>query len=144
MKTIFYTILFPLALLCCPLTVSAAQPDAVAQYEQHLSQSFAQLRSLESLLAGVQSAETAETAAPKLETLLADMARLEKEKANLPDLDGCSPAALRRLEKYSGKESFELATRLDAQLLRLHDADYYGCKALRRAVDRLSSGEFEG
>lgn len=135
--------LLSLALLCCPMTVSAAQPDAVAQYEQHLSQSFAQLRSLESLLAGVQSAAAAETAAPKMEALLTDMARLEKEKANLPDLDGCSPAALRRLEKYSGKESFELATRLDAQLLRLQDADFYGCKALRRAVDRFISGEFE-
>lgn len=144
MKTIFYTILFPLSLFCSPLTVSAAQPDAVAQYEQHLSQSFAQLRALESLLAGVQSAAAAETAAPKMEALLTDMARLEKEKANLPDLDGCSPAALRRLEKYSGKESFELATRLDAQLLRLQDADFYGCKALRRAVDRFISGEFEG
>lgn len=135
--------LLSLALFCCPMTAVAVQPDAVAQYEQHLSQQFAQLHQLEKILSAVNSAETAEAAAPKAEAILAEMARLEKEKANLPDLDGCSPAALRRLEKYSGKESFELATRLDAQLLRLHDADYYGCKALRRVADRFVSGEFE-
>lgn len=135
--------LLSLVLFCCPMPAVAAQPDAVAQYEQHLSQQFAQLHQLEKILSAVNSAETAEAAAPKAEALLAEMARLEKEKANLPDLDGCSPAALRRLEKYSGKESFELATRLDTQLLRLQDADFYGCKALRRAVDRFISGEFE-